>query len=338
MCKEFNLVSRVQFRLSKHMIELTLLSIFSGIFFGYFTGVKLGFLILPLVFAMIYPMMTSISLSALRNVRGCFSVIVEALVLNFAIAPAYMFVLTSIFVPDPRIRLGLMFLAIAPSSSMGLGFIGLSGGDLLAGAATVALAFLCSIFVYPLLGGYIAEKSSFHVPYFLMVKSLIFVLILPLALGVLTREAIVRKRGVHYFNRRYKPVFSTITLVCLYAMIFVIFSSKARMIVHDLRDILMVAPVAICFYPSLVLLTLLINRKRLSYEKHQSVVFTSVSKNIALSIAILVAVFGKEGQYFAVAPALMAVFQAPFLMCYLRMQERVRSFFGSSEIDYPKID
>ena len=326
-CREIGFIVNLQFKLSEHMIGLTLLSIFSGIVVGYFTKIKLGFLILPLVFAMIYPMMTGISIRALKNVREIIPVIAEALLLNFLIAPAYMFVLSSIFVPDPGIRLGLMFLAIAPSSSMGLGFIGLSGGDMVAGAAIVALAFLCSIFVYPLLGGFIAEKSNLHVPYLLMIKSLIFVLVLPLLFGILTRELIVRKKGTHCFNVRYKPVFSTITLLCLYLMIFVIFSSKATMIVHDWRDILMVAPVAICFYPFLVILTLLINRKRLSYEKHQSVVFTSVSKNVALSIAILVAVFGRSGQYFAIAPALMAVFQAPFLMCYLRLKDRVRKMF-----------
>lgn len=321
-------ISKLQFRLSKHMIELTILSIFSGILFGYLTGIKPGFLILPLVFAMIYPMMTNIPLSALKNIRECFPVVLEALFLNFVVAPAYMFVLASLFVPDPRIRLGLMFLAIAPSSSMGLGFIGLSEGDLLAGAATVASAFLCSIFVYPLLGGYFAERASFHIPYLLMIKSLIFILILPLVLGVLTREMIVRKKGPESFNRRYKPVFSTVTLVCLYAMIFVIFSSKAKMIVHCWRDILMIAPVALCFYPSLVLLTLIINKKLgLSYERHQSIVFTSVSKNVALSIAILVSVFGRKGQFFAIAPALMAVFQAPFLMFYLKAKDRVRKFF-----------
>jgi len=49
-----------------------------------------------------------------------------ALFLNFIYAPLFIFALSSIFISDPQITLALMLLAIAPSSSMGLGYIGLA--------------------------------------------------------------------------------------------------------------------------------------------------------------------------------------------------------------------
>ncbi len=120
-----------------------------------------------------------------------------------------------------------------------------------------------------------------------------------------------------------------ITLICLYLMIFVIFSSKARLIIRNFWVLASIVPVAVIFYPTMMLVAIFVNRKNgLSYEQHQSVVFTSVSKNVALSIAILVTAFGNYGKYMAVAPALMALFQAPMLMTYLRMSEKVRKLFG----------
>ena len=120
------------------------------------------------------------------------------------------------------------------------------------------------------------------------------------------------------------------TLTFLYFLIFIIFASKANLILKNYFDIILLLPVAILFYGVTTLLILLINKKILSleYGHHQAVIFTAVSKNIALTIAILVSAFGSEGQYLAVFPAIMSLFQAPFLMIYLKLSNKVKQQFG----------
>ncbi len=323
-------IDKIKQNLSKNMILYTLIVIIGGVISGYFIDLKfLSRLIIPIVFIMIYPMMVNLSISSLKKIRGSQKPLIEALILNFIYAPLFMWFLTSVFISDPKIKLTLMMLSIAPASSMGLGYIGLAEGHMLSGAIIVAFAFLASIIVYPFLGHYFALGANIPVPLSLILKNLLFILVLPLMLGIITREYIERRHGQEKFMGT-KSYFSTITLSFLYILIFVIFASKAHLIIKNYIDILLLLPIAIIFYGITILFTLLMNKRLLAFEygHHQSVVFTSVSKNIALTIAILVSVFGKEGQYLAVFPAIMSLFQAPFLMIYLKFSNRIKRWFG----------
>lgn len=81
------------------------------------------------------------------------------------------------------------------------------------------------------------------------------------------------------------------------------------------------------FYPLTTAIVLLINKNlKLDYENTQAVVFSSVSKNVALTIAICIAIFGSIGQYMALAPSIMSIFQAPFLMIYLKYSPFVKKY------------
>ena len=322
-------INNLEKNLSKNMILYTLVAIVTGVFLGHFIELKyLSKLIIPIVFIMIYPMMVNLSISSLKKIKGSIKPLVEAMILNFVYAPIFMWFLTSIFISDSKIKLALMMLSIAPASSMGLGYIGLAEGHILSGAIIVAFAFLASIFIYPFLGHYFAVGANIPVPLTLILKNLLIILVLPLILGIITREYVERRHGKEKYME-IKPYFSTTTLLFLYILIFVIFTSKANLILKNYIDIFLLLPVAIFYYGITILFTLLINRNlfKIEYGQHQSIVFTSVSKNIALTIAILVSVFGKEGQYLAVFPAIMSLFQAPFSMFYLKYSNKIKRWF-----------
>ena len=329
MMRMANMIQKIQKNLSRNMILYTLIVIALGVLLGHRLNLKyLTRLIIPVVFVMIYPMMVNLSFSSLKKIKGSTKPLVEALILNFVYAPIFMWFLTSVFISDPKIKLALMLLSIAPASSMGLGYLGLAEGHMLTGAIIVAFAFFASIFVYPLAGHYFALEANIQTPLTIILRNLLIILILPFVLGILTREYVERKHGEERFLK-IKPYFSAVTLTSLYILIFIIFASKADLILKNYFDIVLLLPVAILFYGVTVLFTLLINKKLLSFEygHHQAVVFTSVSKNVALTIAILVSVFGKEGQYLAVFPAIMSLFQAPFLMVYLKLSNKIRRWF-----------
>jgi len=322
-------IEKIQKNLSKNMIWYTLLAIVFGIVLGYYFNLKLlSKYILFVVFVMIYPMMANISLSNLRKVRGSTKPLITALILNFIYAPLFIYALSSIFIHDPQIKLGLMLLSIAPSSSMGLGYIGLAEGHMLSGAIIVAFAFIASIFIYPIAGSYFVGLANLNVPTGLILKNLLLILAVPLILGIATREYIERKHEAGTFEK-VKPYFSTITLSALYLLIFIIFASKANLIVKNWQEVLLIAPVALIYYTFTIWLFLHINKRimKLDYGQHQAVVFTSISKNVALTIAILVAIFGEKGMYMSIAPAIVALFQAPILMIYLHLSHHVRRHF-----------
>ncbi|MCD6414581.1 MAG: arsenic resistance protein [Candidatus Diapherotrites archaeon] len=325
----------IQKNLSNNILLYTILMIVFGMLVGYYipSAKGLSVFILPVVFIMIYPMMVNLSLSSLKKIRGSIKPLIEALGLNFVYAPVAMYVLSSLFIQDPKIRLALMLLSIAPASSMGLGYIGLAEGHVLTGAVIVAIAFILSIFVYPVASNMLVVGTGIIIPTDLLLKSLFLVLILPLLLGVATREYIERKHEEGAFKNKFKPYFSVISLGFLYMLLFLIFASKAGLIVKNYMSIVAIAPVALLFYSITILLILFVNRKilNLEYGHHQAVVFTTVSKNVSLTIAILIAVFGEAGQYMAIVPAIVSLFQAPILMFYLKYSDRVKRFFSVNE-------
>ncbi len=303
-----------------------------GFFVGYNFETKLySQLVLPVVFIMIYPMMINMSISHLKKVKGSVKPLVAALVLNFVYAPIIMYFLVTIFVPDIDLAIALVFLAIAPASSMGLGYIGLAEGHMLSGSIIVTVAFLMSLIVYPLFGVYLAGAGHISMPVEVLLQNLVLIIILPFVLGISTREYIERHHGVKKY-RSVKSYFSTVTLTALFVLMFLIFASKAHLILQKYTIIFMIAPVALIFYPLTTYLIVHINKRLLNmeYGHHQAVVFTSVSKNVALTIAIFIAVFGEVGQYMAVAPAIVSLFQAPFLMGYLKLSDRIKSFFSEN--------
>ncbi len=324
------MIEKIQKNLSKNMMLYASLSMSLGVLLGHYFNLKdLSKLIIPVVFVMIFPMMVNLSLSSLRKIKGSTKPIIEALILNFLFAPLFMWFLTSIFILDRKIRVALMLLSIAPASSMGLGYIGLAEGHILTGAIIVALAFLVSVFVYPLVGHYLALGANIQVPLAMILKNILIILILPFVLGISVREYIERNHGKEKFLK-IKPYLSATTLTFLYILLFIIFASKANLILKNYLDILRLLPVAILFYGITTLILLLINKKLLSFEygHHQAVVFTTVSKNVALTIAVLVSAFGKEGQYMAVFPAIMSIFQTLFLVSYLKLSNNVKRWFG----------
>ena len=324
------MIKKIQKNLSQNMILYTGMVIVLGIILGHFYNLKtLSHFTIPIVFVMIYPMMVNLSLSSLKKIKESKKPLIQALILNFIFAPLLMYFLTTIFGVSPHIKLALMLLSFAPASSMGLGYIGLAEGHMISGAIIVALAFILSIFVYPFAGHYLTVGTNLNVPISLILQNLLVILIVPLFLGIITREYIERKHGAEKFLK-VKPYFSSLTLIALYLLIFVIFASKSRLILNNLIDIWLLLPIAVLFYGITISLVLVLNKYvfRFEYGHHQSVVFTSVSKNIALTIAILVSVFGKEGQYMAVFPAIMTLFQAPLLMIYLKYSPAVRKWFN----------
>ena len=313
------------------MILYTGMVIVLGIVLGHLYNLKnLSQLTIPAVFVMIYPMMVNLSLSSLKKIKESKKPLMQALIVNFIFAPLLMYFLTTVFAVAPEMKLALMLLSFAPASSMGLGYIGLAEGHMISGAIIVAVAFILSIFVYPLAGYFLTIGTNLSVPTSLILQNLLVILVAPLLLGVLTREYVERKHTKDTYHT-IKPYFSSLTLIALYVLIFIIFASKSELILHNLVDIWVLLPIALLFYGITISLVLVLNKHvfHFEYGHHQSVVFTSVSKNIALTIAILISVFGKEGQYMAVFPAIMTLFQAPLLMLYLKSSPAVKKWFDN---------
>ena len=313
-----NFIKRLAQFISRNLLFFAVIDICLGIL----VSVKHPFphppgIISALIFLMIYPMMVNVSFESLKNINKTVKPLLAAVVINFLASPIVCFIICQIFGASNLIKFSLMMLAISPSSSMGLGYVGLSGGNVLSASVIVAFSFLLSLVVYPSVLHFFSLNLLHGIPTSSLIKNLFLVLILPMALGVITRELLIEKRGIKFHE--VKPIFSFLTLACLNILIFFIFSSKGKLLIEHRDQLLLIAPIAVTFYASLLLIAAVLNRYlfHLNYENRQAVVFTSVSKNVALTIGLLTFCFKEIGSTLALYPAIMAVFQMLFIISYL---------------------
>lgn len=320
-------VGKLAKHLSKNMLLYTLLIIAAGILVS--THYAVGFLsryILVIVFLMIYPMMVNVSFESLKMVKEAHKPITIALIFNFILAPLLYWLLCDIFQVSQDIKVALILLAVAPASSMGLGYVGLSKGNMVSASVIVALAFVLSLVVYPITIRFLSLENQV-IPFAEIVKSLLSVLVLPLVLGLITREGLIERKGIDF--KKIKPIFSLVTLLFLYVLIFVIFALKGQLIIKHWSHVMAIAPVATLFYITMIAVALLFNKyvAKLDYEHNQAIVFTTVSKNVALTIGLLVTAFGNSGPVIAMYPAIISLFQIVFLMTYLHFNERIKAWW-----------
>ena len=284
----------------------------------------LGGLTTAAVFMIIYPMMVNVRFEALlqagRNLRG----IGIALLFNFVWAPLVGWILATVFLTDPLLTLGFLLVMVVPCSSMAIGYTGLAKGDLELATVVVALSFVLAIVAVPVWMSIFAGQYRVAVPIGDLVGSILTVLVAPMILGYATRRGLLRWLGKARFAT-IAPLFPALSLLGMYAIVFLIFFGKATLIIERWQTVaILLVPNAIFMALTLLVVTLLDRRLGMGYEEHMAVAFTSTGKNNGTAIAIATTAFSP---LVAIPAATMPIFQILLMVLYLRAAPRLRAWF-----------
>ena len=277
-----------------------------------------------MVFLVIYPMMIGLKFEALReaghNVKG----LGLALVFNFVWAPLLGLVLARIFLPDPLLAIGFLLVMVVPCSSMTVAYTGLAKGNVALATMAVALSFVVATIAVPAWMVVFASDYQVAVPISEMLISIVTVLIAPMILGFATRKVLTSTMGPDRFARL-APVFPIASMLAMFGIIFLIFFGKSSLIIDKWATVLLLlVPNALFIAITLLVVTLIDHRLRLPYGDHMAVVFASTGKNNGTAIAIAATAFSPM---VAVPAATMPIFQVMLLIAYLKMADRIRTYF-----------
>ncbi|MBL7753708.1 MAG: ACR3 family arsenite efflux transporter [Chitinophagaceae bacterium] len=291
---------------------------------------------------MMYPPLAKVDFKKVPQMFKQPKLLWVSLAITWLVGPFLMFILAILFLNGyPEYMSGLILIGLAPCIAMVIVWNELAGGNRELTAGLVGINSLLQVLFFSSYAYFYLQfmlpwfgQSSFQadIQFIQILQTVLLYLGVPFVLAMMSRFILIRAKGVDWFNTRFIPAVSPITLVALLFTIVLMFSLKGNKIVELPGDVLRIAWPLVIFFGIMFFTMFFVSKKiGASYRDTVALSFTASGNNFELAIAVAIGVFGvNSGQAFAgvigplvEVPALILLVRASYYLktIYFKSQE-----------------